>query len=711
MSDRVPTYSAFIDWYGHGGLTFGMAGWYTLATEVVDLELAYVTPEPYIGNYSIKVTHTGDNVYHSYKAPIGMSTISVWVYNPSDQVSDMGLYAFEAANASNEYFNITGVTERDQWVEITGDVTVTQPTEVIFGVTNGASGEYYIGWSQVRMVDDDVSCDVLVTRQVPDVSYGRDSARDLEGVRVSEIGLDLDNSTGKYTPYNTISDFANSITLNRRVLVMAELDGKPYILFSGFIDDFQINASLNEQSVSFHCVDLLQRLAETEVHTELYESIRTGNAAEAILAATGLPDILAPSVLPVFGGDLDVEVDVFNPFMDSGATTLTWWSFDGNAKDALDSILEAEGPPSIYILGESGQIVFRDRHHRLRANYPETTDTYYDCLPVSPEETDFVMNEDSQPNYGWDTMFNRVTVTSQTGVPDDDISTVWTDSVPRRTFTGRLEITADLDEGYIDGVEPVPGRRVILEQSNGLDTDVITDIVPEIHDFVIEQGDVIVEEYTTSGTQIRIVLASVGTATITGLQQRGRQISEVSSSNTYDETSSQTVFSTIKGSNYDAQRASLNDAEDIALQLLKDNASPRPRATVTFKNRDLNYTKMILGRMISDSVNISSVLWNIHKEFVVEGIKHRAGELGKDHELTLYLQQRYADDYKRTYITFDEDGTGFNVGAFAKVPAESFTFGDDEAGFDEGVFGFTQSSGIPIILGTSEIDSQHEIWY
>jgi hypothetical protein len=707
MSDRVAVYSAYIDWYGHGGLSMGLDGWHYRTTQP-DSVYELSTEQVYLGTDSIKVTpqvFTNGELAQTFSLPANVeTTLSVWVYNPNAS----GSIQLTSVSPTLGALGSDSTSLLNQWVELTVVFLETQPTEVSIIVSRtGLVGTepYYLGWSQVHTEFDDVSCDALIERQVPDMVTGRDAARDLAEVASGEMSLMLNNDEGKYTPGNLVSPFARQIGPSREVLIQGTIDGETYTLFTGFTDTFDINSSLNDRSISFDCIDLIGRLAETPVHTEMFESIRTGDAVREVIRAAGLYSTLNKEIYA------SGEWDVFDPYIDTGATTLTMWSYTGDAKEGLDQILDAEGPPSLYTTGWSNQVIYKDRHHRVRPTYAAAVDTFHMCETDVVLSTDFAMSEGSHPSYGWDTFFNRVIATSSYGVLDDDISTIWTDPSPQRTLYGKTVITADV-AGFMDGQAPVPGYRVLTNNPGPDDeTDIYVDIQPEDPDFVVENGTVTVDSYNVSGTQVSITLVAAGTATITGLRFRGRAIKKDDTKYTADDTGSQTVYKDVKVFEYDAGSASANDTADVALWMLRKNSSPRPFATLIIQNRNLDYTKMILGRKLSEAINVSVDDWNIHQEFAVEGIQHHAGELGRDHSVELYVQQIDPNGYDINLFTFDEDGRGFDFGVFGEFAEGAFTFGEAGHGFGDGAFGLNTHTNVPFTLGVSQLDSSDEVWY
>ncbi len=124
------------------------------------------------------------------------------------------------------------------------------------------------------------------------------------------------------------------------------LTSNPLTLFRGHLDEYTVLPAKDERKVTLTGLDPLAKLQEAKCFTALYPSIRTGDAINAILDAISWP-----------ANARDI---------DTGGTTLRWWIVNGDdAWAAIGEILEAEGEPSIITSDGNGNVVFRDRHHRL----------------------------------------------------------------------------------------------------------------------------------------------------------------------------------------------------------------------------------------------------------------------------------------------------------------------------------------------------------
>lgn len=175
--------------------------------------------------------------------------------------------------------------------------------------------------------------------------YGRDQSTALTPVLTGLGSMTLDNSSRDYSPRNTASPLYGLVKPGRRVKVTRTVGATTYVLFVGHTNDQPINPDVSAKTVTVGLLDNLADFKRQKISTALYAGIRTGEAIGRVLDAIGWTG----------GRDLDV-----------GGTVMPWWWVENtDALSALNAILAAEGPPSLLTMGTSGEVIFRDRHHRL----------------------------------------------------------------------------------------------------------------------------------------------------------------------------------------------------------------------------------------------------------------------------------------------------------------------------------------------------------
>lgn len=703
---REPVYHAYVDWHGHGGLNMGIAGWYkgtTATTGSVELSSTQWLRDEQSLKFTRPTLPQPFSLARSFTLPADVEvTASLWVYlETAGMELSFTAFAPDVGPIDTATTDVIG-----QWVQLDLQLLQTAKTDIVLsvGLDAGSGDVFYLGWSQLVSADDDVSCYLLSTREVPDTSFGREDARDTSvGMRTGEFGLLLNNETGFFTPRNPLSPITEVLTTSREILYTADFNDRTYNMYSGYTDNVNLNAGISDLSVEIACVDLLTVLANTPVHLDVFPSIRTGDAIKEVLRAIGHYDTFSSK-------QTDPTLwEIIEPFQDSGGTTLTWWTESENAKQALDNIIIAEGAPALYTIGTSGQIIFRDRHHRVRPTYQVATQTLVDC-DDSMGPNDFMMYANGTTiDYGYTTYFNRVNMTNQFTVPATELGVVWTDPQVTRTITGTEIIRADV-EPFLEGQPLIPGKRVKkINVGSEDETNVIVGLTPESPDFILESGTLTVNSYSVSGTTIELSFTAAGVAVISNLQFRGRLLTTNTVTTQLDDTGSQTSFNSVRPKDYDSGSSSENDAKSVGQLMLEKNSSPRPFVTIKVMNMDEAHTEMILGMDLSRQLNVEHTGWLVEAPFVVEGLGHEAGENGFKHMLTLDMQQVDPDGYNSNFIIFDEDGHGFDFGVFAQFHNKPFTFGSSE--FGEDAFGLNAYTNDPIILGSSQLNSSQELWF
>ena len=548
---------------------------------------------------------------------------------------------------------------------------------------------FYIGWFSGTTEYDDVSCDLAATRQPPDITYGRDSSRDLDTVRPGEIGLELKNNDGRYTPGNPASPLVDVLIPNRQVLITADFNGRTYIMYSGYTEDYILDASLNAQSVTVPCTDLLGRLATTEVATPLYDSERTGDVFRMTAEEAGLFQTVS------FGSHADMTgpFQVFHPWIDLGASTLRWWSFVGPTVEAFKRITESEGPPAVYSVGSSNQIVFRDRLHRQRADYPAAPVA---VLTGCDDIDTFRMHESSSPNYGWRDVANQIDYTYDLRNVDGEYTTVWSQPGDR-TWGGAgygdvATFTGIVPSGFYDAQQLVPGRLQTIENQGPVETNVLAGILPEDHDVVILTGNFQANNnqvIAPSGTRVSVQLRDNtggpdSITTIRDISMRAKAVQTDTVPQSIRDEASIAAHGSARALELDLGSVPAPDAQSIAQLTLSKRSTRRPTVTAVIKNLSPEYMEMMLGLDLGAPVRVDVDQWAIDEVFAIEAMTHEVRELGEEHIVTLYMEQeRPGITNDENAFTFDEPGQGFDEGMFgASVinPDTVFRLGESEIG-------------------------------
>ena len=749
MTERDASYEAWIDFYGIGGLALGSGTWAATAGVTAPPTVTKSEEQVYFGSNSYKLlfpdrggvefftldagpgfdtgtfgaTTSAEAVINVAPVTDGSTRYSVWVYSPTSFEAQLEITASTGTTVGSVQ-TIPATT----WTEMTLVRTVDYAVPKSSGTTiklipaSTSASTCYVGLIQVvrdytgAKAMENVSGGaagtpenqrgLLSDRQEPTISYGRDSASDLSGVKAGSVDFLLNNYSGVYTPPSRVVDYAT----RRQVVLRVRTDSGKYTnAYVGMTEDFELDADPDERSVSVTSTDQLSRMEEIDVDTQLYPSIRTGAALKAILDAAEIPY-----------DDEDI---------DSGGTTLVWWSWHGTAADGVREVVGSEGPPATYMMDGEGKFVFHDRHHRVRASY--NPNPVYTVVARASDITDstkeFQWLKGTKIERGRTTVVNRVTSKGRHARIDDEISVVWTAPEQTYTFEGSKTFTGDVDGGFIDGQEPVKGEFTLAD-SPGLDDNEmnlstelrLTDLDPENQDeevtepdYVVESGSVYLDDYSTSGSQASITLVAKGKATIRGLQLRGRKVEYEEFSDTTEDLESQARCGVLD-KEYDALSASPNDAWAVSQWVMDHNSRSRPRATIELLNSSGDLLDKIVGTDLGQKIHVRAVTdWGIDMDFAVEAVQHQLKQRGKEHRFTIQAEATHPEILVTSQVfTFDGGSSeGFDFGGFGSTTIiDPFTF--DDSAFDEANFGDSAAiTDEPFILGTSRLDSDAEVWY
>jgi hypothetical protein len=392
------------------------------------------------------------------------------------------------------------------------------------------------------------------------------------------------------------------------------------------------------------CTDALGKLRGIAVTTPLYRGIRTGDAIGYLLDAAGWP---------ATARDLD-----------AGASVLPFWWLDGDdAFDALMQLADSEGPAALITVNPQGQIVFRDRHHRLTRSASLTAQATWRSSGAEPLVSDPVTYD-----HGFKEIVNSVTVNVPQYAIDSDFSAVWNSQgqlvIPAGT---PLRITARGNGPFLNAVTPVQGV-----------------------DYTLVAGALSVGLSQTSGASSTITLTSAGGAIIQDLQLRALAIQSTAVAVTVEDAQSIAKYGRQSMQNGRLPVwANRYDAEAILLLIVTKRAERLPTITVTMRGA-ANATRLAecLTRNLSDRVHLTEALTGLDADCFIEQISHTVGEGGLEHVTTFGLEKIPSN--VANPLTFDVAGKGFNDGAFAVAgadnPATMFRFDVAGVGFDQGVF-------------------------
>lgn len=480
--------------------------------------------------------------------------------------------------------------------------------------------------------------------------YGRDRARAWAPMAAGEAAFELNNRSRDYSPDNSSSPLFGNVLPGREVYVKATLSAVDYGLFRGHIDDFDILPDVDRRLVSMSCLDPVARLREIRISTPMFRGIRTGAALHAILD--------------------EAEWPADKRDIDYGVTSIPWyWLYDQDVFTAAQELVDSEGPPALLTVDADGNIVFRDRHHRLLRPASLTSQATFRDIGAEP-----LFSAPAVYDHGLRDIANSVKFTVPVYVPDSQASVVW-------SSTAKMSI----DEGET--------RQVTVKAS----VPFINAIVPEAGtDFTLVSGTVTVTISPDSGEQTTISIAAVGgPAVVSGLQLRAVELA-VDSTYVVQAREANSIGKYGRRnwpSDRDPVWASLYDADAIADIIIGHYSERLPTITISMHSstRDSRTdTRLLqqLSRDLSDRVHIVEAQTGLDHDCFIETIEHNVAN-------TLHTTRfgcEKAPDTVGNVFTFDVAGKGFDDGLFGLIgqsdPDTMFMFDTAGQGFNDGVWAY-----------------------
>lgn len=512
-----------------------------------------------------------------------------------------------------------------------GSVGGIYPGGIYPGIPLGVSPEY----------GEDVTALVRREDQVS-LRYGRDQDTAIAPVAVGQGAFTLSNRDRRFSPRNTASPLYGKVKPARPVRITRTVGGVTYTLFQGLTDDSPITPDPDSKSVALALIDALASFNGTNITTGLHRDLRTGDAIGLILDQIGWTG----------GRDLD-----------PGATVIPWWwEDDGDALTALNKVVQSEGQPALLTVGSDGEIVFRDRHHRLtRASSLTSQGTWRDKGTLEP-----VMGRGFSYEESWRNIINTGTASVDVRRPQD-VQPVWTSDTTITLSAGEQKmVTATASDPFFAAVVPELGT-----------------------DFTTSAGSVSVALLTTDGLSATIVLTAIGgVAIVNNLQLRAIPVSvshtvQVSAS----DLASIDEFGRKSFPN-DLPWCGPEDAEAILETVVAQRAWPVPVVTARFVCGNITgRSAAVLARDLSDRVRVVETETLLDADFYLESITH---EFSGDHDHAVTFGLEGVTTPVSSVLRFDNAGQGFGQGKFGTGvddPVNMLRF-DSTSGhrFDEGVF-------------------------
>lgn len=448
---------------------------------------------------------------------------------------------------------------------------------------------------------DDVTDDV---RGEISCSFGRDMSQGLTPILSGRGAFGLNNGKSdiggtlrKYSPRNTASPLFGLVKPARPVLIDRVVNGVTWPIFVAHTDDQPLNPDIAVRQVRVGLVDYLADFRGPKISTQLYAGKRTGEVIDLILTAAGWTG----------GRDLD-----------SGATVIPWWWEDGtDALDALQKVVASEGYPALLTMGTTGEVIFRDRHHRLTRAASTASQQTWRGTDGAAEP---VMAPGTSIDEAWQNVVNDVTIEVGQRAPQA-VDAVWqTDENVTLAASASRTVVVSTSDPFMNAVTPASGT-----------------------DFLLLSGSISsVSLSRTSGGSTSITLtAGGGGALVSGLQLRAQAVPVVRTVQRSASDAASILDYGSRGipSGMDPVWVGEYDAQALADLYVLQRKQPLPTAQVRFMCGvgDEDRLTALLARDLSDRVTIVEPESVTNGAFFVERIEHTIrGE--HEHEIVFALE-------------------------------------------------------------------------
>lgn len=496
-----------------------------------------------------------------------------------------------------------------------------------------ADYDFLVDWNDDGDFSDtgeDITSRVLGTRSPIKFAYGRDQARALSAIRAGEVAFEVNNESKDYSPDNGSSPLAGNLEPGKPMLIRATFNAVTYDLFRGFLDDYDLKPSstANVSTASFSGLDLLHKLAQADMSTELYSSLQSGEAIHKLLDAIGWPE-----------ADRDI---------DQGATTLRWWWEEGvDGLTALKKIVDSEGPPAFAYVGTDGNFVFRDRHHRLTTTESTTVQATFTASGSEPQ-----FSEPMEYNVGWRDLINQVVIEVHEREAQP-LQAVWRNEDAFSMTAGEvIEFEIKPSDPFFGAVVPSPG--------------------PAGSDIRVTEGsddDLEVTLSRTSGQSVVCKLKAASAMTISFFQMRAFPVTVARTVKVVAENAQSIAKHGVRtDTDINPAWGNRNDAFAVASIIVAQRGERLPVVHITIKNANDTRLTQILSRDLSDRIHITETgETGLDDDFFIEQIEHEIAQAGKVHNVTFGCEKiSLSASATPTYFTFDVAGKGFNDGVFGE---------------------------------------------
>lgn len=441
---------------------------------------------------------------------------------------------------------------------------------------------------------------------------GRDYASQLTGrASPGRLVATLKNLTGLYSSYNTSSAIYGLILPGRRVRLRTTAP-TAVILWTGFLNTIIPAGEITSfPSVTIDAIGSLNQIAEKKVYPEHQTSQLSGTIIGVILDAAGWA-----------AGARS---------LDAGQTTVDTWFVDG--PDALNAIRDIEDTElGFFYESEEGDLVFEDRHHRLKTPHTVSQATFSDSAALTYAG---IEQQDPLPD-----IYNEVFV-----------------SIQKYTIAGASAILWTLS-GETPTIEP-GGTVAYWAEYPNFDLDIENGAFVSVWDTPVEGVDItqtgasgitIVASKFANSMKIEITNDdAANVATLTLVQAKGTKVTknspvrisaeDAASQLAYGEKTYQLPAKWLQNTNIgtDYTKYLVSRYKDLVPLILLEY----------YAHRDATAMTQALTRNVSDRITIVATgdrtRLGLNGDFFIEAISHIIADGGKSHRVVYELSDASGD--------------------------------------------------------------------
>lgn len=441
---------------------------------------------------------------------------------------------------------------------------------------------------------------------------GRDYASQLTGRAMpGQLVAGLKNLDGTYSSFNASSPIYGNIVPGRKIRLRTTSPSAA-TLWTGYLQNILPAGSLHGAPyVTLKAVGAIGKMSQKNVSPAKKDNQATGSIIGTILDSAG------------WGSERSI---------DAGQTTVGKWFV--NRLKAINAVRDIENTElGFFYESAAGDLVFEDRHHRLKEPHLTSQQTYSDVSGMG-----YATLEQNDPLRE---IYNEAIAMVKAYETAGASEVLWTLQETPTVSPGATviywaeypNVEKDVDTGaFVDSWDtPVVG----------------TDITQT----GVDNGDIglSVSKFANS-MKIQITNNNVlATATLTLVRAKGTKVTKKYPARIAQEDSaSQTAYGKRTFRLPSKWLQSTIVAQDYVNYLIGRYKNPVPLLTMSFvANRDSTAMTEALTRDISDRITVvatgSKTKLGINTDFFIETIQHRIREGGKLHEVVFNLSESAGD--------------------------------------------------------------------